>query len=65
LAAAIKLIESGKIPRDESLVVCITGNGLKTLEAVADRLPLPEAIPASIDAFDRHLAEREPAAAAV
>jgi threonine synthase len=62
LAAAIKLIASGRIPRDESLVVCITGNGLKTVEAVADCLPLPESIPASIDAFDRHLAQREPAA---
>jgi threonine synthase len=64
LAAAIKLIESGRIPRDESLVVCITGNGLKTLEAVADALPLPEAIPASLEAFDRHLAGRELLAAA-
>ena len=24
------------VPRDESIVLCITGNGLKTLEAVAD-----------------------------
>ena len=36
LAAAIKLIESGRIPKDESIVVSITGNGLKTLEVVAE-----------------------------
>jgi threonine synthase len=64
LAAAIKLIKSEKIPKDETIVVCITGNGLKTVEAVADRLPLPEAIPASLEAFDRHLAERAPLAVA-
>ncbi len=63
LAAAIKLIASGRIPKDESLCVCITGNGLKTVEAVADRLPLPEAIPASLEAFDRHIAGRSPLAA--
>jgi threonine synthase len=39
LAAAIRLIESGTIPRDESICVCITGNGLKTIEAQAGRLP--------------------------
>ena len=35
LACAIRLIESGRIPRDESIVVSITGNGLKTIEAVS------------------------------
>lgn len=34
LAAAIKLIQSGRIPSDESICVAITGNGLKTLEAM-------------------------------
>src|SRR5207237_4619192 len=36
LAAAIDLITRGVIPRDESIVVCVTGNGYKTTEAVAD-----------------------------
>src|SRR5574337_1356976 len=31
VAAAKRLIEQGRIPRDESVVLCITGNGLKTL----------------------------------
>ncbi len=30
LGVAKKLIEQGKIPRGESIVICITGNGLKT-----------------------------------
>jgi threonine synthase len=41
LAAAIALIERGVIPRDESIVVCITGNGYKTAEVVQDRLAEP------------------------
>src|SRR3954470_3065221 len=44
LAATIKLIQSGRIPRNESIVVSITGNGLKTLEVVADDLKYPEVI---------------------
>jgi threonine synthase len=34
LAAAIKLIKEGYIDRDSLTVICITGNGLKTQEAV-------------------------------
>jgi threonine synthase len=34
VGVAKKLIASGKIPRDSSAVICITGNGLKTLDAV-------------------------------
>lgn len=34
LACAKKLIEAGKIKRDETTVLCITGNGLKTQEAL-------------------------------
>src|SRR5271170_4226170 len=35
VACAKKLIEQGKIPKNESIVICITGHGLKTAEAVA------------------------------
>src|ERR1700733_3390104 len=38
LAVTQKLIEQGKIPRDEEIVICITGNGLKTQDAGASRL---------------------------
>jgi threonine synthase len=52
LACAIKLIESGRIPRDESICVSITGNGLKTVEVVVDHLEPPTSIPAKLEAFD-------------
>lgn len=32
LGTAIKLIEQGKIAKDETTVLCITGNGLKTMD---------------------------------
>ena len=57
LAATIKLIQSGRIPKDESICVCITGNGLKTLEVVEDALPRPESIDARMDQFDAMLAK--------
>ena len=34
VGVAKKLIASGKIPKDSSAVICVTGNGLKTLDAV-------------------------------
>jgi len=51
LACAIKLIEAGKIPRDESICISITGNGMKTHEVLEGRVHVPEAIDASFDAF--------------
>jgi len=59
LAATIKLIRSGHIPRDESICVSITGNGLKTVEVQAGRLPAVPVIEARIDAFS-DLVEGEP-----
>lgn len=38
LAVAVKMIKSGVIPKDESTVICITGNGYKTTEIMMDRL---------------------------
>ena len=52
VAVAKKLIESGRIPRDESIVVSITGNGYKTLEAVARSVGKPYTIDATLDNFD-------------
>ncbi len=57
LAATIKLINSGRIPRDESICVCITGNGLKTVEVVVDQLEPPASIPPKLDAFDALMAK--------
>ena len=41
LAAAIDLVQRGVIPRNESIVVCVTGNGYKTAEVVADTVTRP------------------------
>src|SRR5947207_3170124 len=57
LAATIKLIEQGRIPRDESIVVSITGNGMKTLEAVQNDLVQPKIIEARLAEFNAMLAE--------
>jgi threonine synthase len=59
LAATIKLIESGRIPRDESIVVSITGNGLKTQEVVVNELVQPRVIEAKLSEFDALLRENE------
>ena len=53
LACAIKLIEAGRIGRDESVCVCITGNGLKTVEVMQGQFAEAPAIPAKIDQFDK------------
>jgi len=52
LGVAKKLIEQGRIPRDESIVLCVTGNGLKTQEAIAGKVTEPRIIGPSLDEFD-------------
>ena len=52
VACAKKLIASGKIPANESAVLCITGHGLKTAEAVAPHLPVPRLINPSLREFE-------------
>jgi len=47
-----KLIEQGRIPRDESIVVSVTGNGLKTQEALNGSLEQPVVIDAKLAEFD-------------
>ena len=47
-----KLIELGRIPRDESIVISITGNGYKTLEAVSASVAEPFTINARLQEFD-------------
>jgi threonine synthase len=66
LAVAMKLIQQGRIPKNESIVISITGNGLKTLEAVQGDLVPPEVIEAKLSEFDalleRNRSEQKPAA---
>jgi threonine synthase len=52
VACAKKLIESGRIPRHESVVLCITGHGLKTQEAVQGRCGEPRLIKPSLREFE-------------
>jgi threonine synthase len=59
VAAARKLIEQGRIPRDESLVLCITGNGLKTQEAVSEAVGDPDVIEPLLPAFEELIASEE------
>ena len=62
VAVTKKLIEQGRIPRDESIVVSITGNGYKTVEAVAHVIERPYSIDAAFGAFEDLYGElsREP-----
>jgi threonine synthase len=63
LAATIKLLDSGRIPRDETVVVSITGNGLKTQEVVQNELPYPRVIDAKMSEFNQLLEENQKQAA--
>jgi threonine synthase len=47
-----KLYEQGRISPDEVTVACITGNGLKTTDALAGAYETPEPIPAKIVEFE-------------
>ncbi|HHL40168.1 MAG TPA: threonine synthase [Deltaproteobacteria bacterium] len=52
LGVTKKLLEQGRIPRNESIVVSITGNGLKTQEALYGKLGETPVINASLKEFD-------------
>lgn len=61
VGVAKKLIASGKIPSNESAVLCITGNGLKTLDAVVGHVGQTREIKPSLREFEALLgAEAEP-----
>ncbi|GIX07809.1 MAG: threonine synthase [Candidatus Poribacteria bacterium] len=51
LAATKRLIEEGRIGRDDSVVISITGNGLKTLEVVQNVVKPAYVIPPRLEAF--------------
>ncbi len=62
VAAARRLIAEGRIPRNESIVVCITGNGYKTGEVVRDRVAPPVQLGKSLKEFEEYLAQAVPSA---
>ncbi len=58
IATLAKLAARGDIGRDERVVAMVTGDGLKTLDAVRGSFEVAE-IPASLDAFDERFAPDE------
>ena len=55
LASAIKLIQSGHIAKTGSTVICITGNGLKTQEALVGHLGVEHRIKPKLESFEQVL----------
>lgn len=55
VAVTKKLIEQGVIPKNESIVISITGNGLKTQEAVQHHIGKPVKIKPSLKSFDEEV----------
>jgi threonine synthase len=50
-----KLIRDRRIHPNETTVICVTGNGLKTTDAVAAEFPQTEAIAPRLEAFEAYL----------
>jgi threonine synthase len=59
VGVAKKLIASGKIPHNSSAVICVTGNGLKTLDAVQGHCGKAREIKPSLREFEALLAQEE------
>ncbi len=57
VAVAKKLIDKGYINKNETTVLAITGNGLKTLEAINGKLKEPATIGANLEEFEKVLAK--------
>ncbi|MDY6900174.1 MAG: threonine synthase [Cyanobacteriota bacterium] len=55
IAVLKKLVEAGKIDPEETTVVYITGNGLKTQEAIQGAIGEPLTIDAKLDSFESAL----------
>lgn len=64
LAALRRAIDAGEVTRQDEVVLVITGNGLKTLDAIVDGLPLAEPIQPTFEAFEVWWPEHEESLAA-
>jgi threonine synthase len=62
---AQKLVREGRIRADETTIVSITGNGLKTTDAISAEYPATEAIAPKLEAFEAYLDSQMAAGAAV
>jgi len=58
IATLAKLASKGVVRRDERVVAYVTGNGLKTVEALKDRVAIDEPITANTDEVARALDQR-------
>jgi threonine synthase len=58
IAGLRHLVQSEHVDRDELVVACITGAGLKTQEAVADVLPPALSVKPTVESFEAALLER-------
>jgi threonine synthase len=56
-AVAARLYSHGRIGRDETTVVCITGNGLKTTDALVGRYAEERAVKPRLAEFDAYIRE--------
>ncbi|MCI0341414.1 MAG: threonine synthase [Planctomycetales bacterium] len=56
VAVARKLVAEGKIPKNETLVIGVTGNGYKTQEAVVEALPAPRVVNPKVREVEETLA---------
>ena len=54
-----KLIEDGHIEKNERIVVAITGNGFKTIEALENKTDEPHIIAPQLNAFRKLMANIE------
>ena len=52
VATTQKLIRLGRIKKEDVTVIAITGNGLKTQEAIQEHLARPEVISAKLTEFE-------------
>jgi threonine synthase len=52
VAVTKKLAEQGKLDPNLSTVICVTGNGLKTMDALVEKVSRPDVIDAKIGDFD-------------
>jgi threonine synthase len=59
LGCARKLIKSDRILPDETTVLCITGNGLKTTDVLTGEYEVEQPIPAKLAEFEKLYAEHE------
>jgi threonine synthase len=59
------LLKSDRILPTETTVLCITGNGLKTTDVLADEYQAEQPIPAKLSEFEKLLAAETELPAAV